>query len=503
MNSELVRLVDSIHREKGIESEVVFEALEGALVTAVRKHYGVGEESDLTVKINRTSGEITTNAPLRAEQLGRIAAQTFKQVLIQKFREVERNQVYDDYDAKKGAIIVGSVQRFEGPHMIVSLNKVEAVIPRSEQVPGESYRVGDRIRALVAEVKKKGQKVRVVLSRANGDFVKKLFEAEVPEIQEKLVEIRAIAREPGYRTKIAVASVNEKVDAVGACVGVRGARIKNIVEELSGEKVDIIRFEAEPGMLIKNALKPAEVAGILVDAGQRRARVIVTKDQLSLAIGKQGQNVRLASKLARWDIDVVSQEDEAHRLTTGGEAFPPKKAIGFPADLTPEVIQVLVAAGLESPEKVADAGAETLSELPGFDITKAEQVVTHVRQKLREGAGSLAPPKPPPGLDHETVERLTAAGFDTLEKISEAGVEAIALVPGIDKPRAEAILKMVADRLAAENAEAEAEEGEGEVEGADDAGAEGGDAVAEAAGGVDMPDTDGPEPKPEDPAPAS
>ena len=448
MNGELLRIVDSIHREKAIDKEVIIEALEGALLSSVRKYYGVGEESDLSVKIDRTTGKIITNASLTLEQLGRIAAQTFKQVMIQKFREVERNQVYGDYEAKKGAIIVGSVQRFEGPHMIVSLNKVEAVVPRSEQVPGESYRVGDRIRALVAEVKKKGQKVRVVLSRANGDFVKKLFEAEVPEIQEKLVEIRAIAREPGYRTKIAVASLNDKVDAVGACVGVRGARIKNIVEELSGEKVDIIRFDLDPASLIKNALKPAEVGTLVLAKDQRRARVIVTKDQLSLAIGKQGQNVRLASKLTRWDIDVVSQDEEAARLASGGDAFPPKRHATIPEDLGEDVIGKLVEAGFDTPEKIADAGAETLSDIPGFDITKAEHVVTHVRQRLREG-GSLLLPKAVPhhGLDHQTVERLTAAGFDTLEKIAEAGVDAIAGVPGIERPRAEEILKLVAERL--------------------------------------------------------
>ena len=455
MNGELLRIVDTIHRDKGIEKEVIIEALESALLSAVRKHYGVGEESDLTVKINRTTGKIETNASLTLEQLGRIAAQTFKQVMIQKFREVERNQVYGDYEAKKGAIIVGSVQRFEGPHMIVSLNKVEAVIPRSEQVPGESYRVGDRIRALVAEVKKKGQKVRVVLSRANGDFVKKLFEAEVPEIQERLVEIRAIAREPGYRTKIAVASLNDKVDAVGACVGVRGARIKNIVEELSGEKVDIIRFENDPGSMIKNALKPAEVANIVLSAEHRRVRVIVTKDQLSLAIGKQGQNVRLASKLTRWDIDVVSQEEEAIRAAAGGEAFPPKKRLGIPDELGPEVIEKLVGAGFDTPEKIADAGAETLSDVPGFDITKAEHVVTLVRQRLREGGGMPHKPAAPHGLDHETVERLTAAGFDTLEKIAEAGVDAIAAVPGITPVRAAEILKLVSERLEIEAASAE------------------------------------------------
>ncbi len=453
MNGELLRIVDGIHREKGIDKEIIIEALESALLSSVRKYFGVGEESELTVKVDRNTGGISTNSGLTLEQLGRIAAQTFKQVMIQKFREVERNQVFGDYETKKGSVIVGSVQRFEGPHMIVNLNKVEAVVPRSEQVPGESYRVGDRIRALVSEVKKKGQKVRVVLSRANGDFVKKLFEAEVPEIQERLVEIRSIAREPGYRTKIAVASVNDKVDAVGACVGVRGSRIKNIVEELSGEKVDIIRFELDPASMIRNALKPAEVSGILVNKEEKRARVIVTKDQLSLAIGKQGQNVRLASKLTRWDIDVVSQEEEAARLTSGGEAFPQKRRAGIPEDLGAEVIGALVEAGYDTPEAIADAGAEALSEVPGFDITKAEQVVTHVRQKLREGSGLPHAPRAAaqnPGLDHDTVERLTAAGFDTLEKIAEAGIDGIAAVPGIDRNRADQILKLVAERLAAD-----------------------------------------------------
>jgi N utilization substance protein A len=463
MNGELLRIVDGIHREKGIEKEIIIDALEQSLLSAVRKYYGVGEESDLTVKIDRNTGNISTNANLTMVQLGRIAAQTFKQVMIQKFREVERNQVFGDYETKKGQVIVGSVQRFEGPHMIVSLNKVEAVIPRSEQVPGESYRVGDRIRALVAEVKKKGQKVRVVLSRANCDFVKKLFEAEVPEIQEKLVEIRAIAREPGFRTKIAVASINDKVDAVGACVGVRGSRIKNIVEELSGEKVDIIRFDLDAQSLLKNALKPAEVAALILGTDQRRARAVVTKDQLSLAIGKQGQNVRLASKLTGWDIDVVSQDEEAARLAAGEAPFRPKKTLALPTELGEEVLARLEAAGFDAPEKVADAGAEALSEIPGFDITTAEHVVTFVRQKLREGPSAARPGAG--GLDHATVELLTAAGFDTLEKIAEGGVDAIAAVPGMDKARAERVVKVVLERLEQEAAADPGDGAEGETEG--------------------------------------
>jgi N utilization substance protein A len=239
--------------------------------------------------------------------LGRITAQTAKQVIIQKIKEAERDVIYNDYADRKGTIVSGMVQRFEGPTIIINLGRAEGYIPKSEQISNEFHRPGERVRCIVAEVKKMGHRVKILLSRTHSNFVRQLFELEVPEIPEKIVEIKGLVREAGYRTKIAVFSEDPNVDCVGACVGVRGTRIKNIVDELNGEKIDIIRWDDEQEVFIPNTLKPAEVTGILLSPENQVATVVVPNDQLSLAIGKRGQNVRLASKLAGWDIDIITE----------------------------------------------------------------------------------------------------------------------------------------------------------------------------------------------------
>jgi len=310
MNGELLRIIDTIHRDKDIEKETLFQGIESALLTAARKKLGSNEE--ISIRIDRETGDLNVydnNQRIIPIDLGRIAAQTAKQVIIQKIREAESDVIFHDFGSREKTIVTGTVQRFEGGNIIVNLGKVEGILPRHEQVRGEVYHPGDRIRVFVHEVKKVGPKVRVRLSRTHPEFIQRLFELEVPEIADGIIRVERLVREPGYRTKIAVSSSDAKIDCVGACVGVRGTRIKNIIDELGGEKIDIIRWNEDEETLIVNALKPAVISSIALDAENHSALVIVEEDQLSLAIGKRGQNVRLASKLCGWDINIVTYKE--------------------------------------------------------------------------------------------------------------------------------------------------------------------------------------------------
>ena len=318
----LLRLVDSLHRDKEIAKDIVFQGIEAALTTAARKHFK--SQNAISIQIDRNTGEIVAmegDHKIDPSELGRVTAQTAKQVIIQKIREAERDVIYEDFTSRKGSIVFGTVQRLEGSTIIVNLGKTEGILNKMEQVPGDHYNPSERIRAIVLDVKKIGTRVRILLSRTHPDFVRRLFELEVPEIAEATIEIKALAREPGHRTKIAVTSTDANVDCVGACVGVRGSRIKNIVDELNGEKIDIIRWSAEPEVLLPNALKPAEVSGIILSAGNQVATIVVPNDQLSLAIGKRGQNVRLASRLTAWDIDIITESELEERQKAGAAAI--------------------------------------------------------------------------------------------------------------------------------------------------------------------------------------
>ncbi len=275
--NEILRIVDAIHRDKNIDKEIVFEGIEAALVSAAKKHYG--ELEDIVVEIDRSNGAIhgTHNGvPLDPAQMAeRIGAQTAKQVMIQKIREAERDQLFDEYEELKGQLVTGVIQRYEGGAATVTLANVEAILPRGEQIPGETHHPNERVRATVYEVRKQGSRVKVILSRTKPQLVQRLFEQEIPEIAEGVIEIRAISREPGYRTKVAVSSTDQRVDCVGACVGVRGNRIKNIVDELAGERIDIVRFSDDMQVLIPNALQPAEVEEVILCQMLGRAIVLV------------------------------------------------------------------------------------------------------------------------------------------------------------------------------------------------------------------------------------
>jgi N utilization substance protein A len=329
MNHEdLLRMIDVIHREKDIPKETIFLGLEEAMALGVRKRLGVGE--DLVVQIDRETGEITMEDDeevyeFEIEELGRIVAQTVKQGMTQKFREAERDVQYDEYERRVGSLVNGTVQRYDGDDLIINLGKVEAYLPRDERVRGESFAPGDRIRAIIVEVRKDGPRLRIVVSRTHADLVRRLFELEVPEIGDDIIEIKRVVREPGYRTKMGVLSQDPKIDCIGACVGVRGSRIKAVIDELRGERIDIIRWSDSLETLIMNGLKPAaiHIDNIFPDEDTRSAVVLVDEDQQSLAIGKKGQNVRLASRLCGWDIDIKTRADfEADALGGDGPDDP-------------------------------------------------------------------------------------------------------------------------------------------------------------------------------------
>jgi N utilization substance protein A len=361
MNQELLRIVENIARDKNIDKESIFVDLEEAMISAARKHFGE-PDCEIEVTIDRGTGEITAfkdEVQIDIKQLGRIPAQTAKQVMIQKIRADERDSIYSEFVQRKGEIISGTVVRYDSGMLIVNLDRwTEGYMPKGEQIMGQTHRVGARVRCLILDVKETSNQVRIILSRTHPDFIRRLFALEVPEISEKIIEIRALAREAGYRTKVAVTSFDEKVDPVGACVGVRGSRIKSIVEELGGEKIDIVRWNESSQVLVSNALMPAKVSEIALCFELGRATVVVDEDQLSLAIGKHGQNVRLAARLTGWDIDILTPDEYNQGIELLADCV--KTVEG--ADET--VVDKLIALGVIALADLDEVGTEPLiSEL--------------------------------------------------------------------------------------------------------------------------------------------
>jgi N utilization substance protein A len=372
MSQELVRIVDNIARDKNIDRESIFVDLEEAMVSAARKHFGE-PDSDVVVNIDRTTGIVTAfkdNVQIDIKQLGRIPAQTAKQVMIQKIRADERDSIYAEFVQRRGELVTGSVVRYESGTLIIDLNhRAEAFLPRNEQIAGQTHRLGERIRCMVIDVKEVSNQVKIFLSRTHPDFIRRLFDMEVPEIAENIIEIRALAREAGYRTKVAVASHDDKVDPVGACVGVRGSRIKNIVDELGGEKIDIVRWNDSSQVLIANALMPAKASEIALCFELGRATVVVGEDQLSLAIGKHGQNVRLAARLTGWDIDILTPNEYNQGIEQLTKCAKSVEA----ADDT--VVDKLIALGVISILDLEDVGTEPLIKELSIDAAVAEELV--------------------------------------------------------------------------------------------------------------------------------
>ena len=383
--SEILRIVDSLHREKNIEKEIVFSAIESALVTAAKRQYG--EEAEIQVAIDRVSGQPTVVAngeSLDPDLFGRILAQTAKQVIIQKIREAERDSLIDEYHEQIGQMVNGVVQRNEGPATLVSLGSVEAILPRSEQIPGESHHPNERVRAVIFDVKPQGSRVKVVLSRTRPQLVQRLFEQEIPEIADGVILFNAIAREPGHRSKVAVSSTDNRVDCVGACVGIRGNRIKNIVDELAGERIDIVRWSEDPEELIRNALKPAEVDQVLLCDMLGRAIVLVREDQLSLAIGRRGQNVRLASKLCGWDIEIMTADELNEQIERAVGGFSSLEGVNE------ELAQRLVEQGYLSYDDLSIIEPDNLMEMGGLTAEQVDTIVEQAEAKAAEAEVAAA-----------------------------------------------------------------------------------------------------------------
>ena len=409
MNQELLRLVDGIARDKNIDKGTVFEDLESAMLSAIRKAYDKVE--NVAVHIDRDTGEISAildGKALAMRELGRIAAQTAKQVMIQKIREAERGSIFDEYQERRGQIVTGRVTRKEGGSLIVDLGRAEAILPKSEQIPGESHQVEDRLRAMVLEVREQGSQVRIVLSRTHPEFVRRLFELEVPEVAERIIEIKAMARESGYRTKVAVNSLDTKVDAVGACVGVRGSRIKSIVDELGGEKIDIVRWNDSSKILIANSLKPAEVYDVSLCFELGRAIVVVTDDQLSLAIGKRGQNVRLAARLTQWDIEILTPVEFNAWLDTL------EKTLLSVETVDSQVVSQLIALGIVSVQDVEQVGIDPLVKELQLDKALAEKIVARCGEEARREGEAQA---------ERAREGRIAAAAAAAEKVAGAASE--------------------------------------------------------------------------------
>ena len=388
MNPETLRILESIARDRNIEREQLIRDLEMAMMSAARKHFNSLETEEFGCEMDRLTGKIRIwrnledggQEEVAIEKLGRFPAQTAKQVMIQKFREDERNSLLEEFTKRVGELATGTVTRQEGMAYLVQIDRAEGFMPKSEQIPGESFKPGDRIRCLLLDVRDAGSQVKIILSRSHPDFIRRLFEAEVPEVAERVIEIKALAREPGQRCKVAVTSVDSKVDAQGACIGVRGSRIRNIVDEVNGEKIDVVRWNESSQVLIANALRPAAVEEVSLCFELGRSTIIVREDQLSLAIGKRGQNVRLAARLTGWDVDILTPVEFAKGLEILQSTLRPIEGV------TDEMLDKMGAMGMISVFDVEEIGPQVLVDDIGMSKDLAYTVVEVSSERAKEVA---------------------------------------------------------------------------------------------------------------------
>ena len=503
---ELLRVAETVAQEKGISMDEVVEALEQAIQTAARRKYGI--EHEIVAEIDRKTGEIRLYReleivdlvedfnkqialidakernpaaeigdrildPLPPIDLGRIAAQSAKQVIVQKVRDAERERQYDEFKDRIGEIIVGEVKRLEHGNILVDLGRSEAIVRRDDMIPRELFRPKDRIRAYIYDVRHEPRGPQIFLSRAHPGFMMKLFEQEVPEIYDGIIEIKSCSRDPGSRAKIAVISKDSSIDPVGACVGMRGSRVQAVVQELMGEKVDIIPWSQDPATFVVNALAPAEVSKVVLDPDAGRIEVIVPDHMQHIAIGRRGQNVRLASQLTGWDIDIVSETDDSERRKAESRYLTDL----FTGVLNVEevIAQLLITEGYTSVEELALAEIDDLAQIQGFD----EEVAAHLKERalvhLEEQERALDEEAVALGvsddlktfelLDLATVVDLAKQGVKTLEDLADlAGDEFVELLPEVEVGEDEAGAIIMAARVALGWVEPPEEVDEGEIE---------------------------------------
>ncbi len=385
MNHELLRIVDALHREKNVDKETIFRGIEAALLVAARRQFDDPEQ--VSIRIDRKTGEIIAEyrgERFEPELLGRIAAQTSKQVILQKIREAERDMLYREYSGRIGELVQGTVSRVDRAVVSVTIDRAEAILPRSEQIPGDRWRPGQPVRAILSEVRRQNNRLRIVLSRTDPNFIRRLFEREIPEVADGIIQIKGVVREPGKRAKVAVVSADSRIDCVGACVGVRGSRIKNVLDELSGEKIDIVRWAEAPQDYIASALQPAQVDEVMLFPTLARAIVLVSEDQLSQAIGVRGLNVKLASRLTGWDIEIMTAdelEEEARRAVIRFTAL---------EGVTPELADRFIEHGILSYNDLTVLDPEELAEIAEIDLDRAATIRDQAERMIREGVDPAA-----------------------------------------------------------------------------------------------------------------
>ncbi|WP_339634482.1 transcription termination factor NusA [uncultured Sneathiella sp.] len=450
---ELLQVADAVAREKVIDRDIVLEAMEEAIQKAARAKYG--HENDIRANIDRGTGEIrlarirevveevenesTQISPANAQHekegavvgdllvdplppidFGRIAAQTAKQVIVQKVREAERERQYEEYKDRIGEIVNGIVKRVEYGNVTVDLGKADAVVRRDEMLPRETFRQGDRIRAYIYDVRQEQRGPQIFLSRSHPQFMAKLFGQEVPEIYDGIIEVKAVARDPGSRAKIAVISNDSSIDPVGACVGMRGSRVQAVVNELQGEKIDIIQWSPDQASFIVNALAPAEVAKVVLDEDASRIEVVVPDDQLSLAIGRRGQNVRLASQLSGWDIDILTEEEESNRRQA--EFTERTQSFMNALDVDETIAQLLASEGFTSVEDIMYVDVSEIAEIEGFDEEIAAELSSRAQEYVEQTNSELEEKRQELGVSDDIVnlQLLTPA---MVVALGEAGVK--------------------------------------------------------------------------------
>jgi transcription termination/antitermination protein NusA len=481
MPSNLSFIIDQVGKDKGIDRKIIIEALEQAVLTASRKKYG--HHGEIEVHYNEEAGEIELfqfkqvvdqvedpAVQISVEEaraldsevepgdslgvklttdFGRIGAQTAKQVILQKVREAERDNVFNEFKDRKGDLASGVVQRLERGNLYLTIGRAEAVLLGKEQIPGEVYRQGERLRAYILDVQKNAKGPQIFLSRTHPGFLTKLFEMEVPEISEGIIKVISAAREPGERAKISVYSSDRDVDPVGACVGMRGSRVQSVVQELRGERIDIIPWSQDTAKYVCNALAPAKISKVFIDEESRHMEVIVADEQLSLAIGKRGQNVRLASKLTGWKIDIKS-ESKMEKISA--EILESFKGLPYIGDVTS---RVLYNEGFRSVKDIAEVDPEDLGRVLEIEREKAMEITERARELLRtdvkpvEEAASPPPPAAPDlgsverleGVGEKTADVLRSGGFQTIQDILNSDAEKLSGLPGIGLKKAEKLIQ--------------------------------------------------------------
>ncbi|MEN9725074.1 MAG: transcription termination/antitermination factor [Pseudomonadota bacterium] len=482
MSREILLLVDALAHEKNVDQEVVFSALEFALASATKKRFA--EDADVRVQIDRETGEYesfrrwtlltddqaiensaaqmyadderaegktvsaenTFEEPLENVEFGRIGAQAAKQVILQKVREAEREKILDEFLARNEHLVTGVIKRMEKGNAIIEIGRLESLLPREQMIPKENLRIGDRVRAYLSRIERSGRGPQLILSRTAPEFITRLFELEVPEIEDGLLEIKAAARDPGLRSKIAVKANDQRLDPVGTCVGMRGSRVQAVTAELAGERVDIVLWSMDPAQFVINAMAPAEVSSIVVDEDAHSMDVVVDEEQLALAIGRNGQNVRLASELTGWTLNILTVDEAVKKNEE--ESTKTRQLFMDKLDVDEEVADILIEEGFTTLEEIAYVPVAEMSEIEAFDEDTINELRKRARaalltdaiakeEKVGEASADLLAME---GMDDETAHLLASKGVLTMEDLADLAVDDLVDLTKMDAERAKQLI---------------------------------------------------------------